>query len=117
MKNILTIFITLAFPILLFSQEGKTKLTATDLLQMQESQAFNAIGKRHKSNSKRFVFLIKIGLVRKVANILPKLNPYYDGSTFNCVFRGSSFLIPFPERHINTQPGYEVKTAAALVFK
>ena len=55
MKNILTIFITLAFPILLFSQEGKTKLTATDLLQMQESQAFNAIGKLSKEDSAEII--------------------------------------------------------------
>jgi hypothetical protein len=44
MKQILTILILITFPILLFA-EDKPKVTATDLLQMQESQAFNAIGK------------------------------------------------------------------------
>jgi hypothetical protein len=69
MKNILTIFITLAFPILLFSQEGKTKLTATDLLQMQESQAFNAIGKLSKEDSAEIITQIRSSVRKEYPNI------------------------------------------------
>ena|GEM_PF-1620076 len=69
MKKILTIFITLTFPILLFAQEGKTKLTANELLQMQESEAFNAISKLSKEDSAEIITQIRSSARKEYPNI------------------------------------------------
>ena len=69
MKKILTIFITLTFPILLIAQEGKTKLTANELLQMQESEAFNAISKLSKEDSAEIITQIRSSARKEYQNI------------------------------------------------
>ena len=69
MKKILTIFITLTFPILLIAQEGKTKLTANELLQMQESEAFNAISKLSKEDSAEIITQIRSSARKEYPNI------------------------------------------------
>ena len=69
MKKILTIFITLTFPILLIAQEGKTKLTANELLQMQESEAFNAISKLSKEDSAEVITQIRSSARKEYPNI------------------------------------------------
>jgi hypothetical protein len=64
MKKILTIFILLTFPILLKSQDQKSKINAAELLQMQESDAFKAIGKLSKEDSAELITQIR-SLARK----------------------------------------------------
>jgi hypothetical protein len=58
MKQILTILILITFPILLFA-EDKPKVTATELLRMEESAAFNAIGKLSKAEAAELITQIR----------------------------------------------------------
>jgi hypothetical protein len=63
MKHFLTILILLIFPVLLFA-EDKSKVTATELLQMEESAAFNSIGKLSKEEAAELITQIR-GTARK----------------------------------------------------
>lgn len=69
MKQILTILILVTFPILLFA-EDKSKLSATELLQMEESAAFKVIGKLSKAESAE--------LITQIRSIVRKENPQID---------------------------------------
>jgi hypothetical protein len=69
MKQILTLLILATFPILLFA-EDKSKLSATELLQMEESAAFKVIGKLSKVESAE--------LITQIRSIVRKENPQMD---------------------------------------
>ncbi len=64
MKQFLTILLLLIFPILLFAQDGKSKVTAIELLQMEESAAFNTIGKLSKEDAAELITQVR-GTARK----------------------------------------------------
>ncbi len=68
MKQILTILILLIFPILLFGQD-KSKVTATELLQMEESAAFNAIGKLSKEDAAELITQIRSSARKEYAQV------------------------------------------------
>lgn len=69
MKKNLTILITILFPILLLAEEGKSKVTATELLQMGESEAFKTIGKLSKEESVELITQIRATARKEYQNI------------------------------------------------
>ena len=69
MKKILIIIFLFISSSLLFAEEGKTKLTATELLQMGESQAFQSIGKLSKEDSAELITQIRESVRKEYPNI------------------------------------------------
>ena len=69
MKKILIIIFLFISSSLLFAEEGKTKLTATELLQMWESQAFQSIGKLSKEDSAELITQIRESVRKEYPNI------------------------------------------------
>lgn len=69
MKKILIIIFLFISSSLLFAEEGKTKLTATELLQMGESQAFQSIGKISKEDSAELITQIRESVRKEYPNI------------------------------------------------
>lgn len=69
MKKISTILITILFPILLLAEEGKSKVTAAELLQMGESEAFKTIGKLSKEESAELITQIRATARKEYQNI------------------------------------------------
>ena len=67
-KNVITIILIL-LPFLLFSQEQKRKVTAEELLNMGESQAFNTIAKLNKTDAAELITQIRGTAKKEYPNI------------------------------------------------
>lgn len=67
-KNVITIILIL-LPFLLFSQEQKRKVTAEELLNMGESQAFNTIAKLNKNDAAELITQIRGTAKKEYPNI------------------------------------------------
>lgn len=67
-KNVIT-FILILLPFLLFSQEQKRKVTAEELLNMGESQAFNTIAKLNKTDAAELITQIRGTAKKEYPNI------------------------------------------------
>ncbi len=67
-KNVITIILIL-LPFLLFSQEQKRKVTAEELLNMGESQAFNTIAKLNKTDVAELITQIRGTAKKEYPNI------------------------------------------------
>ena len=67
-KNVITIILIL-LPFLFFSQEQKRKVTAEELLNMGESQAFNTIAKLNKTDAAELITQIRGTAKKEYPNI------------------------------------------------
>jgi len=69
MKKNGIILILILLPLLLVSQEQKRKVTAEELLNMGESQAFNTIAKLNKSDAAELIIQIRGTAKKEYPNI------------------------------------------------